>query len=363
MSVAKHEDECYHLVSKLLVALFGVARSSVALLTADRRHVLGVQLAIVKKDMANVFQIDKSGYKFPLQDTAFGHIAETREIYYNPDLQERIHWNPQKMMRDRGMRTSCNVPLLVHGKFVGALSMVHTTRDAFSHNDLMLLRDAAACLAGNLHSRRLEEAQRAEQATMKNILHALIPEKVLDEISQHFARKDGGGDGSADSPLTSSSSSTPCAGGSRANKPAHDTQEIDGADSSDSSTFDDDSCGVREQLAVFSRLRTRRGASGEHGDGEGNLHVLPPAVQAAAASEHPRGEGAGIQVVESGAHRPSGTMNGSAMLSAARGGEQGGGNKKWIGRALYAEDRPRVCIIFSDVVSFSRIVDGAPVKP
>ena len=54
MSMAKSEDECLHLVSKLLVALFDVPRSSVALLTPDKQHCEGVQMAIVKENMANV---------------------------------------------------------------------------------------------------------------------------------------------------------------------------------------------------------------------------------------------------------------------------------------------------------------------
>lgn len=57
MSVAESEDECLHLVSKLLVALFDVPRSSVALLTPDLQHCEGVQMAIVKENMANVSRV------------------------------------------------------------------------------------------------------------------------------------------------------------------------------------------------------------------------------------------------------------------------------------------------------------------
>jgi len=53
----------------------------------------------------------------------------------------------------------------------------------------------------------------------------------------------------------------------------------------------------------------------------------------------------------------------SSGLSGSNGGswiEKGKEEEEYCGRALYAEERKHVSIIFSDVVKFSRIVDGAP---
>jgi hypothetical protein len=186
MSRAKTEDECYAMVVKLLVALFGVARCSVALLTEDKQHVVGVQMAIVQEDMANVFHKDNSGFKFPLEGTVFGHISQTHEVYYNPDLTANQHWNHQAMMRDKGMMSVINAPLLAHGKFVGALSMVVPKVNHFSLNDILLVKDIAACLTANLLLRRLQDAQRVELTTVQNMLHALIPKKVLKKIAHHW---------------------------------------------------------------------------------------------------------------------------------------------------------------------------------
>jgi len=58
----------------------------------------------------------------------------------------------------------------------------------------------------------------------------------------------------------------------------------------------------------------------------------------------------------------SGSFRSSSELSASSGSARQEQRKadEYCGRALYAEERKHVSIIFSDVVRFSRIVDGAP---
>jgi len=292
-----------------------------------------------------VFQVDRSGYKFPLRESVFGQLAETREIYYNPDMQEIIHFNHQKMMRDKGMRTVMNAPLLVQGKFVGALSLVHPAKNALSPNDLLMLRDVASCLAGTLHLRRLEESRRAEQATMRNLIHALIPKKVLDDISHHFD----------ESEQKSAEQAPPS---QRARAPQEDEgdfhhtmsgSETSGTDAGGSSEDLED---MRNRIAVFSSISRQPPV-----DESDHLRVLPSAVKPSAAhgsedeedDENCSGENvaAGLGGAQQ-RHRP---LQGPRVEAA----------RVRIGCALYAEDRKNVCIIFSDVVRFSRIVDGAPV--
>ena len=55
-----------------------------------------------------------------------------------------------------------------------------------------------------------------------------------------------------------------------------------------------------------------------------------------------------------------GTPYGAAATPDLRGMQPHNMEEPYCGRALYAEERKHVSIIFSDVVRFSRIVDGAP---
>jgi hypothetical protein len=90
MAAASSEHDCYAEVCKLLVALFNVSRSTVTLLTEDKRHVSVLQMAIVEDSFRQVLEINKSGAQIPLEGTVFGHISRTGELYYNPNL-ETVH--------------------------------------------------------------------------------------------------------------------------------------------------------------------------------------------------------------------------------------------------------------------------------
>eukprot|EP00802_Teleaulax_amphioxeia_P006215 Tamp_06219.p1 GENE.Tamp_06219~~Tamp_06219.p1 ORF type:complete len:713 (-),score=106.40 Tamp_06219:116-2254(-) len=393
MSKAKTEDECYAMVAKLLVALFGVARCSVALLTDDKKHCLGVQMAMLKKEMANVFHKDSSGFRFPLQGSVFGHISQTHEVYYNPDIQTSQHWDHQQAMREKGISSVVNAPLLAHGKFVGALSMVHPLPNHFSANDILLIKDIASSLTANLLLRRLQEAQRAELATVQNMLHALIPKKVLENIAHHWRDRF-----LADDKRCSS--------------------EQEGYCSTDGGLDYEEMEELEDAVAVLQTISCRADAHSSSDDGNNNLNVLPSAVvkrereRAAPAATLPEkqqrhkggsgrsGKGLGTtrergghdadrgrgsdqessdqecsdedghapsaeEGQEGGRHREAGGAKGRARTRRAKALADGAADARGpllqrIGRALYAEERKNVSIIFSDVVSFSRIADGAP---
>ena len=106
---------------------------------------------------------------------------------------------------------------------------------------------------------------------------------------------------------------------------------------------------MRKQMAVFSSISRQPKA-----DTSDHLRVLPSAAKPSADAGS-----------EDGDEGESGEKAAAALTGARRQGSvkrpKDEACRLRIGRALYAEDRKNVCIIFSDVVRFSRIVDGAPV--
>ncbi|EKX52321.1 hypothetical protein GUITHDRAFT_102221 [Guillardia theta CCMP2712] len=302
MTCAWTEEECYEEVSKLVLGLFGVERCSVALVE-DYEHLRVIQMAVTRVDYSKEMSVNihNTGMLIPLAGSSFGKIAKTLKPLYTPDARESDLIDHKKIA-SMGLRTIVNAPLLVAGrKFVGALNLGFMEVDCLTTNDQLLIKDIAACLGANLFTRRIKKSQEEDHEVCQNLLHAMIPPKVLMRIEHYWRDR-----------------------GSQA-QPSELSAEETAQDMSDT--------GSSDQLDdIQQRLEYLRGISSSM---EVSVHDNPE------LSRHLH------------------LMCDSGKPSSARSGGDGGMGAK-IGKALYAEEKRNVSIIFSDIVGFSRITDGVP---
>jgi len=301
MKLAKEESECYEEVSKLLVALFGVERSSIALMD-DFEHVRVLQMAVSRSELADAFKfsINDSGIILPLVGFSFGRCAETLQPVYAPDTRKSLFLDHQKIA-GLGLHSVINAPLLIAGKkFLGCLNVASAELDAFTTNDQLLVKDIASCLASNVFTLRMQQSQREDAEVNERLLQAMIPNKVLARID--FFWRD---------------------------RPEEDVGEASTTLStvSDHMRLEE----VRDQLDLVKGLNcTRTHPSGRSAETNVQLMAQPQRT----LSDFPRQNWLDEDLADA---RP--------------------------GKALYAEEKWNVSIIFSDIVGFSRISDGLkPIK-
>ena len=79
--MAKKETKCFEEISKLLVALFQVERSSYTLMIDDE-HFKILTCSVAKKDFAS--SVAEKNLRCVLKGTEIGHCAKTLQVLYTP---------------------------------------------------------------------------------------------------------------------------------------------------------------------------------------------------------------------------------------------------------------------------------------
>lgn len=311
LMAAPDETACFEEVTKLFVPLFGVDRCSYALLV-DANHFTIRKVTVHRRDHATKLGIDfeQSDNKLPLKDSAVGHCAKTLEPLYTPRTKESP-FKMQKKIHAMGLNTVLTTPILVNGnKFAGCLNMGLVEEDALTKHDQLLVKDIAAILGASIYAKRMQRAIEASNRVSQELLHSFIPPKVLEKIecywdveSEEYQRRRSSRGSLASSHRSSLSSS-------------FDGEYNDGDN-------DADADGKKSRRARWHEVKGQLDlVNGIEAVGDDNIGVTIDA----SAIDFDRGIGG-------------------------------------VTQALYAEDFEQVCIVFTDIVGFSKFsLDLAPIE-
>lgn len=183
LMAAPDETSCYEAVSRLLVPLFKVDRCSYVLLK-DADHVIIKQVAVNKREFAATMAAEGrvDGVVKPLKDTACGECAKTLKQHYTPRTLDS-KFPAHRQIATIGINTVLVTPIVVNGcQFVGAIVICMQEEDAFKEHDKILVNDVANMLGANLYAKRLRQAAETSNAISREMLHSMIPEKVISKI-------------------------------------------------------------------------------------------------------------------------------------------------------------------------------------
>ena len=310
LMAAPDETACFEEVTKLFVPLFGVDRCSYALLV-DANHFTIRKVTVHRRDHATKLGIDfeQSDSKIPLEDSAVGHCAKTLEPLYTPRTKEskfKLH----KKIHAMGLNTVLTTPILVNGnKFAGCLNMGLVEEDALTKHDQLLVKDIAAILGASIYAKRMQRAIEASNRVSQELLHSFIPPKVLEKIECYW----------------------------------------------DVESEEYQSLGRRSSRGSLASSRPSSMSSFdvENGEDEHDADV-DGKISRRARWHEVKGQLSFVNGIEAVGDDNIGVTIDTSAIDFDRGG---------VTQALYAEDFEQVCIVFTDIVGFSKIsLDLAPIE-
>ena len=184
LMAAPDEESCYDITSRLLVPLFCVDRCSYVFLK-DAEHIIVKGVAVKKKRYAEKMGLDGGNYGGvvkPLKDTMVGLCAETLQQQYCPRTKDS-EFEVQRMMHTTGINTILATPILVNNyNFAGAIVISMKEEDAFKDYDRILIQDIASMIGANIYAKRMRRAAENSNRISREMLHSMIPSKVIDKI-------------------------------------------------------------------------------------------------------------------------------------------------------------------------------------
>jgi class 3 adenylate cyclase len=327
---ARDEAECIEEVSRLLALMFDLDRVSFGMVTsADYFLIKRVLITrnVEKGDLSpSSFELEvmDSDFERPLEGTACGVACRTLREHYAPKTNESP-FDTHKALYEIGFKTTLTSPILVNGKkCAGAILIPRKEEDGFSKEARVLISDIACILGSNIYSKRLRKATEQSNKMSRDILKSFVPPKVLEKIECYWNEPK-----STPRRRSIASSSVSSEGSNLPNledeKPRLGTNAwyVASADWSEAKT--DNKLGHQASVGavnngIQSKLRLLRNINREDDDsGSDDVGVIVPA------------SGTGLDLSPT--------------------------------RALYAENAQNVCIVFTDIVGFSRIsMDIAPIK-
>jgi signal transduction histidine kinase len=107
------------------------------------------------------------GVRIPLGQGFAGRVAAERRPVVLDDVDHADVLNP--LLRQKGIKSLCGVPLLVHGEAVGVLHVGTLTPRLFDDHDVGLLQLAADRAAVAIEHARLFEAERAMRSRLERL--------------------------------------------------------------------------------------------------------------------------------------------------------------------------------------------------
>ncbi|KAL7462136.1 hypothetical protein ACHAXS_002527 [Conticribra weissflogii] len=179
LMAAPDETSCYDIVSRLLVPLFEVDRCSYVLLK-DSENVIVKQITANTRDHVSKMGMDGGidGVVKPLNGTAAGVCARTLEQHYTPRTKDSP-FETQRIVYTMGLNSVLATPILVNGnKFVGCIVICMVKEDAFREVDRILINDIAAMLGANIYCKRMRQSSDRSNKVAREMLHSMIPAKV-----------------------------------------------------------------------------------------------------------------------------------------------------------------------------------------
>lgn len=347
LMAAPDEKSCIEEVTHLLAVMFRVERASFAMLTGEHHFVLRRVNAFKRRRSSGAqsntnpddpIDADASGielehfetdYKRPLKGTAAGVCIATMKEHYTPRTSES-QFATHKIFFERGFNTVLCSPILVNGnQCAGCILLSRRPDDGFPKSDRVLISDIGLLLGANIYAKRLLHDADEQRKRSREMLHSFIPPKVLMKIECYWD------------------------------------------ENSDQYKGDRHSLGNRTEEISSSRdgsvCSEGMGSSGSSGNDKSNLWFVanPEWNEEDIAKLNPKSGSASeggvketMQLIKNINRLEDDRKNGLVV------------SNHWqmnhfspTSHALYAKNEKKVCIIFTDIVGFSRIsLDISPIK-
>ena len=184
LMMAEDEKKCFEEVSKLLVALFEVERSSYTLMIDDD-HFTIVTCSVTKADFAT--NVEETYLKCAIKGTAIGHCADTLEVLYTPCAHKVSKFTDHIDLSKKGLKSFINVPILIGDRqFAGCLNIGSIEEDPFTPFDIILIEDVAKVLGTHVYAKRLQHSKTESHRLSQKLLHSFIPPSVIEKIEHYW---------------------------------------------------------------------------------------------------------------------------------------------------------------------------------
>jgi len=192
---ARDEAECFQEVSRLLKIMFDLDRISFGMVTGSD-HFLLKRVVATTNNMENKngelspssieLEVMDSDFERPLDGTACGVACRTLREHYAPRTKDSP-FDTHKALYNAGYKSTLTVPILVKGKkCAGAMLLPRKEEDGFSKQSRVLISDIACILGSHLYSMRLRKATEESNRLSRQILKSFVPAKVLEKIECYW---------------------------------------------------------------------------------------------------------------------------------------------------------------------------------
>jgi signal transduction histidine kinase len=141
-------------------ALLETDTCAILLLDADRGELVARAAVGIEEEV-------EQGVRIPLGKGFAGRVAAERAPVVLADVDHEHVLNP--ILLEKGVKSLCGVPLLVHGDVIGVLHVGTLTPRSFSSHDIELLQLAADRAAIAIEHARLFEAERAARTMLERL--------------------------------------------------------------------------------------------------------------------------------------------------------------------------------------------------
>ena len=132
------EQALLHSISEALHPVFSFDRSAITLYEPERDSFRF--LAVEGELLSNYFQ---TGLEFGRNETCGSWVFEHLRPLVRCDLEKEQQYPNERRLAAEGIRSMCVVPLALHGKCLGLLSVVSQQRDLYSDDDAVFLQEVA----------------------------------------------------------------------------------------------------------------------------------------------------------------------------------------------------------------------------
>jgi len=326
LMAAPDEATCIEEVSRLLVLIFGVERVSFAMLTGAKHFQLK-RVNVKRKNekdassSSSSFDLEylDSDYQHRLEGTAAGVCAETLKEEYTPRTQHS-RFITHKVFYRAGVNTVLATPILVNGnKCAGCILLARKAEDGYKKSDRVLISDIGLLLGANIYAKRLLKQANESKKRSREMLHSFIPPKVLAKIECYWDSNSAEYKSRKRASLSSLTTESIGSNGSIGHQKAARSNSWYVAQSNWTEADNGNQEGPSEEWMMQEKIRLLKNMN--RGDDD------------------------------------SDDSNAGVVVSTL------GMNFSPTPRALYAESAKNVCIIFTDIVGFSRMsMDLSPIK-
>eukprot|EP00985_Skeletonema_marinoi_P023285 scaffold15419_cov206-Skeletonema_marinoi.AAC.2 len=189
---ARDEAECFLETSRLLALMFDLDRISFGMVTGSDHFLIKRVLVTTNIENGELspssfeLEVMDSDFERPLDGTACGVACRTLREHYAPRTEESL-FDTHKALYETGYKSTLTVPILVNGKkCAGAILIPRKEEDGFSKQSRVLISDIACILGSNLYSKRLRKATEESNKMSRQILNSFVPAKVLEKIECYW---------------------------------------------------------------------------------------------------------------------------------------------------------------------------------